>query len=255
MAMSVVVTGAAHGIGQAVAMRLAAEGRPLVLVDSDATGLAGTAKALPADVPHRLVTGSVAERATADAAAAAAHDLGGASGLSHNAGIQRYGSALDTTQDCWDEVIATNLSAAFLLSQALLPQLIVQRGAMVFMASVQGLASQRHVAAYTASKHGLIGLSKSIAVDFASQGVRANAVAPGAIDTPMLRDAIASAPSPAALRREIDAMHPLGRAGHASEVAELVAFLLSDRATFITGEVIRIDGGLLALIGGSPSQD
>ena len=151
--------------------------------------------------------------------------------------------------------MATNLDAAFLLAQALLPQLIAKRGALVFMASVQGLATQRNVAAYTASKHGLIGLSKSIAVDFASQGVRSNAIAPGSIDTPMLRDAIASSPSPAALRTEIDSMHPLGRAGHASEVAELVAFLLSERAAFITGEVIRIDGGLLALIGGSPLQD
>jgi NAD(P)-dependent dehydrogenase (short-subunit alcohol dehydrogenase family) len=141
---------------------------------------------------HRLGCRS----ATADAAAAAAQELGGAHGLSHNAGIQRYGSALDTSQQCWDEVMATNLGAAFLLAQALLPQLIAKRGALVFMASVQGLASQRNVAAYTASKHGLIGLSKSIAVDFASQGVRSNAIAPGSIDTPMLRDAIASAPSP-----------------------------------------------------------
>ena len=253
--MSVVVSGAANGIGQAVAMRLAADGQPLVLVDIDAKGLARMAEALPRNLPHRLVIGSVADRATANAAAAAAQELGGAHGLSHNAGIQRYGSVLDTSQQCWDEVQATNLGAAFLLAQALLPQLIASRGALVFMASVQGLASQRNVAAYTASKHGLIGLSKSIAVDFASQGVRSNAVAPGSIDTPMLRDAIASSPSPAALRTEIDTMHPLGRAGHASEVAELVAFLLSERAAFITGEVIRIDGGLLARIGGSPLQD
>ena len=173
--MCIVVTGAAKGIGEAVARRLQSDTAALVLVDTDEAGLAQVARDLECDTA--CIIGSVADAGTAEAVANAAAERGGAKGLSHNAGIQRYGTALDTPMDIWDEVINVNLKSAYLLSQALLPQLVENRGACAFMASVQGLATQESVAAYTTSKHGLIGLAKSIAVDFASQGVRSNAVA------------------------------------------------------------------------------
>lgn len=250
------VTGAAKGIGAAVAQQLAQDGCRLMCMDIDSDAL----QALQNDLSEtgaivETCVGSVAREADCNAAVAACiNAFGQLDGLSHNAGIQRYGTATDTPLSVWDEVINTNLNSAFYLSRAALPHLCETRGAIVFMGSVQGLASQANVAAYTTAKHGLIGLTHSIAVDFAKQGVRCNAIAPGSVDTPMLRDAIGLSDSPDAVWDAIRAMHPLGRAADPSEIAALVVFLLSDAASFITGETIRADGGLLSLIGGSPAS-
>ena len=253
----VLVTGAAKGIGQAVAEAFAAAGAKLVLLDVDGPGLEATAKSLRASgATVEISIGSVASADDCNAAAKRAETaFGGLDVLSHNAGIQTYGNVETTDEALWDKTLNINLKGAYLISRAVMPMLRLSKGNVVHMASVQGVASQAGVTAYSVSKHGIIGLVRSMAVDYAPYGVRVNGIAPGSIDTPLLRNAVAAAEDPEAVMAEIRAMHPLGRPGLPSEVANAVVFLASANASFITGEVLRVDGGMRAALGGSPKKE
>ncbi|HET7715165.1 MAG TPA: SDR family oxidoreductase, partial [Bauldia sp.] len=143
----------------------------------------------------------------------------------------------------------------YLVCHHAIPHLRRNRGAIVNMASVQSYATQRSVAAYTTSKHGLIGLTRSMALDFAADGVRVNAVAPGSVDTPMLRWAISLDNKPEKLMQVVQEMHPLGRIAQPREIAEAVAYLASPRASFVTGATLVVDGGLLLPISGAPAEE
>ncbi len=253
--MTALITGAGKGIGRAVAQRLAKDHAMLILMDIDADALASVGREVGDVAQVELIVGSVASADDCRRAGAVAAKLGGLNVLSHNAGIQRYGTVETTSEALWDEVLAVNLKGAFLISQAVMPLLRSAKGSVVHMASVQGFASQAGVVAYAAAKHGLIGLVRAMAIDGAPHGVRVNGVAPGSVDTPMLRDAVALAPNPDDVWAAIKDMHPLGRAADASEIAEVVAFLASPAASFMTGEIVRVDGGMLARIGGSPKKD
>ena len=154
----------------------------------------------------------------------------------------------------WDEVINVNLKSVYLVCHHAIPHLRKTRGAIVNMASVQAFATQKGVAAYTTGKHGLIGLTKSMALDFAGEGIRVNAVAPGSVDTPMLRGAIALDDKPEALWKVVETMHPLGRVAQPREIAEAVAYLASPRASFVTGSTLVVDGGLLLPLSGAPAE-
>jgi NAD(P)-dependent dehydrogenase (short-subunit alcohol dehydrogenase family) len=247
------VTGGASGIGAAVAERLSAEGATVLVVDRDAVGLATMADRIRS--AGGRVSSVVADVADLDAMLDVARHIGDEHGrcdiLVTSAGIQRYGDVVGTTMQTWDEVIRVNLTGVFVAAKAILPLLRVSsRGAVVVVSSVQGDACQTGVAAYAASKGALGALARAMALDEAGYGVRVNTVSPGSVDTPMLRRSArlftASDQDPALLLRRWGSAHPLGRLAHPDEIAAVVSFLSSPEASFVTGENVRVDGGLLA---------
>lgn len=241
-----IVTGAGTGIGAACARRLADGGYGIVLSGRRREPLEAVASGLGRAV---VVAGDVGDPAHADAlAAAAGEEFGGIDAVVLAAGIGDSAPAGDDTPAGWDRTVRTNLTGAFLVARAALPQLEERRGALVGVASINALRAGPGWASYCASKAGLVMLCKTIAADYGPRGVRANAVCPGWVRTPM---GDADMDGLAALRgtdREgayalTHAHVPLRRPASAEEVAAVIAFLLSDDASYITGAELPVDGG------------
>jgi NAD(P)-dependent dehydrogenase (short-subunit alcohol dehydrogenase family) len=162
---------------------------------------------------------------------------------------------METSEELWDRVMDCNLKSAFLMSKAVLPGMVdANSGVIINVSSVQAFITQDQVAAYTTSKTALLGLTRSIAVDYAPN-IRCVVVCPGTIDTPMLRNAFQESPDPNAVLQECVDMHLLKKIGSPSEVGEFIAYLASNKASFITGQAFRIDGGLGIAIGGSKQKN
>jgi NAD(P)-dependent dehydrogenase (short-subunit alcohol dehydrogenase family) len=254
----IVVTGGASGIGQAAAREFAARNGAVGVFDRDDQAGHETVEALRgegrmAEYFHvDLGVGEQVEQAVERAAAR----MGGIDVLVNNAGIQRYGTAVTTSEQEWDETLNANLRSAFLASKYAIPHIIRRGGgSIVIIGSVQSLTAQRNSMAYVVSKHALLGLTRSMALDFAKDNIRVNCVCPGAIDTPLLRWAASLDEDPGRVIEGCHKLSPLGRMGRPEEIARVIVFLASDLASYITGTAIAADGGLLAPTGGMASQE
>lgn len=247
---TVVVTGGGKGIGAACAKVFFDAGANVVVLDkdSDTNGITDERwLVLQCDVSIEAQVMEAAEKVW--------QRFNSVHYLVNNAGIQRYGTVVDTTADEWDKVMNINLKSYFLCSKYFIP--LMQKsgsGVVINVASVQAFVSQKNVAAYTTAKTAILGLTRSIAIDFAPN-IRCVAVCPGTIDTPMVRKSFSLSPNPDEVLQECIDMHPIGRIGTPEDVAEVVKFMCDDKAGFITGQYIRVDGGLGITINGSKKAD
>ena len=246
-----VVTGASKGIGAATARRLLDEGARVAMLDIDTSG-----ERLAQEDQARFYTCDVSKHAEVQQVlASVVEELGPIDILVNNAGIQHYGTVLSTTESEWDHVMAVNLKSAFLCAKHAIPSMQEAGGGIVInVASVQSFHSQRNVAPYTTGKAALLGLTRSIAVDFAPE-IRSVAVCPGTVDTPMVRHTAELTGDPKALFQEVERMHLSNRIANPEEIAGLIVYLCSDEASFITGQAIRIDGGLGVLLSGTVEEN
>lgn len=242
------VTGAASGIGRATALAFAARGAKVVVSDIDSGGGEGTVRQIEeAGGDAVFVKADVSQAADVAAMIDTAIETYGRLDVAYNnAGIiGAMGMTADSTEANWDHVIDVNLKSVYLCMKAEIPHMLaVGGGAIVNCASIAGLVGYPMLPAYAASKHGVIGLTKTAALEYATSGIRINAVCPGAVDTPIAQH---SGGSPAAMSDEmIRQIEPIGRIGQPEEIAAAVVWLCSPEASFVIGEAMAVDGGWVA---------
>jgi NAD(P)-dependent dehydrogenase (short-subunit alcohol dehydrogenase family) len=249
-----IVTGAL-GIGLAAARKLASDGASVVVCSDRDEQVGEAVTALQEEaLEARGLRANVTSPADMEGLVSFATErYGGVDILINAAGVQRYGTVEDTEEELWDEVLSVNLKGVYLASRYAIPEIRKRGGgSIVNVSSVQAFASQKGVAAYTASKGGVNALTRAMALDHAAQNIRVNAVCPASVDTPMLRWSAELFKGEKTAQQTLESfgeMHPLGRVAKADEVAEVIAFLAGPRASFVTGGEYKVDGGMLAALG------
>jgi meso-butanediol dehydrogenase / (S,S)-butanediol dehydrogenase / diacetyl reductase len=239
----VVVTGAASGIGRATARLFAAEGAEVTVADINAAGLAETAAMIGGAA--QAVPYDAADMDSCRALIAGAAGGGGIDVLANVAGMLSWGPTLDFDEARFEKILRVNLLSYYCLCRAAIPHLIARGGNVVNVASTAALQGIAYTVAYAASKHGVVGMTKSLAVEFAGQGVRVNAVAPGHVDTPMGNSAPPENGVDWALVMRNAPKLPDGSCAP-EDIAEAIAYLASDKARKVTGTILTVDGGQLA---------
>lgn len=249
------VAGGSLGIGLAAARALALGGASVLICGRREDAVRAAVSALRSD-------GLEVEGIEADVSSAAdmrrfvetaKERFGGVDILVNSAGIQTYGRVTETDEDLWDRTIDVNLKGVYLAAREAIPAMRERGGGVVVnVSSVQGLATQKGVAAYSTSKAGINALSRAIAVDHAHENIRCVAVCPASVETPMLRHSADLFKGEGTVEETLAAwggMHPLGRIAQPEEIAAVIAFLASPRASFVTGAEIKVDGGMMAALG------
>ncbi len=242
-----IITGAAAGIGEATARLFSKEGARLVLVDIDEGRLAQLTEELEAastivlDIAADVSASSTGQQVVSRTM----NQFGRIDVLFNNAGIVIGGTLADCAEEDWDRTMAVNLKSMYYLCRSVVP--VMQRqgaGIIINMSSIAGTAGVADRCAYSVSKAGVIGMTKSLAMDHIRDGIRVNCICPATVDTPSLRRRIAAAPDPQAARRAFIARQPMGRLGAPEEIAALALFLSSDDSRYMTGQAIVMDGGM-----------
>ena len=241
------VTGGGAGIGRGIAQRFAEAGYRIAIADLNGEAAAKAAQELGTATVALAVAADVRDEASVVSCIASIEQhFGRVDCLCNNAGVELYRHAADYTAEEFDRIVSTNLRGTFLMTRHAYPLLKASGGCVVNISSVQAFANEPRISAYAATKAALLGYTRSTALDVAADGVRVNAVCPGAIHTAMTDAFLATTDDPSEALKEMSQKIPQGRFGSPRDVAEVVLFLASPAAGYITGTQIVVDGGLLA---------
>lgn len=242
-----IITGAAAGIGEASSRLFAAEGAIVVAADWNASKIEQVVDSIRKDGLncHAFVADVSKEEACRKLVEWTSREFGHIDVLFNNAGTVHQGTLLDATEQDWDEEMTNNVKSMFWMCKHVVPVMQRQRaGSIVNMSSVAGFAGVLNRGVYSVSKAAVVGLTLSLAMDFVGDGIRVNCICPATVDTPSLRQRIASAPDPEKAEAEFLARQPMGRMATPEEIAALALYLASDESAYMTGQSLVIDGGM-----------